>query len=118
MLDIMPDPRLIQHEWTTHGTCSGLSADQYFGVIRRAYNSIKIPPPLVSPTRTTTRSAGEIKQMFLDANPGMSSVAVAVSCHNRYLSAVEFCLGKNLQPTACQAVRDCTANSIRIPAAQ
>lgn len=118
MLDIMPDPRLIPHEWTTHGTCSGLTANQYFGVIRKAYNSIRIPSSLVSPSRTTTRSAVEIKQMFLDANPGMSSDDIAVSCHNHYLSAVEFCLAKNLQPTACQAVRDCTAASIRIPAAQ
>jgi ribonuclease T2 len=118
MLDIMPDPRLIQHEWTTHGTCSGLTADQYFGVIRKAWNSIKIPPSLASPSRTTTRSADQIKQMFTDANPGMSSDDIAVSCHNRYLSAVEFCLAKNLQPTACKAVRDCTANSIRIPAGQ
>jgi ribonuclease T2 len=116
MLDIMPDPRLIQHEWTTHGTCSGLSADQYFGVIRKAWNSIKIPSELASPTRTTTRSADEIKQMFTDANPAMTSDDIAVSCHNRYLSAVEFCLAKNLRPTACQAVRDCNANSIRIPA--
>ena len=118
MLDIMPDPRLIQHEWTTHGTCSGLTAKQYFGTIRKAYNSIRIPSSLVDPSRTTTRSAGEIKQMFTDANPGMSADDIAVSCHNRYLSAVEFCLAKNLQPTACQAVRDCTANSIRIPAAR
>ena len=118
VLDIMPDPRLIQHEWTTHGACSGLTAKQYFGVIRKAFDSIQIPPPLVSPSRTTTRSAGAIKQMFTDANPGISSDDIAVSCHNRYLSAVEFCLGKDLQPTACQAVRDCTSNSIRIPAAQ
>lgn len=118
MLDIMPDPRLIQHEWTTHGTCSGLNADQYFGVIRKAYDSIQIPSLLVSPSGTVTRSADEIKQMFTDANPGMTSDDIAVSCHNRYLSAVEFCLAKDLQPTACQAVRDCTSNSIRIPAAQ
>lgn len=118
MLDIMPDPRLIQHEWTTHGTCSGLTADQYFGVIREAYHSIRIPSSLVSPSHTTTRSAGAIKQMFTDANPGISPDDIAVSCHNRYLSAVEFCLAKDLQPIACQAVRDCTSNSIRIPAAQ
>ena len=118
MIDIMPDPRLIQHEWTTHGTCSGLTADEYFGVIRKAYASIKIPSSLVSPARTTTRSASEIKQMFTDANPGMSNEDVVVSCHNRYLSAAEFCLSKNLQSIACQAVRDCSANSIRIPAAQ
>ena len=32
MLDIMPDLHLINHEWMTHGTCTGLSAEQYFGL--------------------------------------------------------------------------------------
>ena len=118
MLDIMPDPRLVQHEWSTHGTCSGLTANQYFGVIRKAYASVKIPASLVSPNRATTKSATDIKQMFIDANPGLSADDIAVSCHNRYLSAVEFCLSKNLQPIACQAVRDCSARAIRIPSAQ
>jgi ribonuclease T2 len=118
VLDIMPDRQLIQHEWFTHGTCSGLTANQYFGAIRKAYNSIKIPSSLVNPTRTQMHSATDIKQLFTDANPGMSSNDIAISCHNRYLSAVAFCLNKNLQPIACQAVRGCNANSIRIPAAR
>lgn len=118
MLDIMPDPRLIAHEWATHGTCSGLPANQYFALIRHAYDSIKIPAALSHPAQTTTQSANGIKQMFSDANPGMTAADIAISCHNRYLSAVEFCLSKNLQPIACQAVRDCTARSIRIPSAQ
>lgn len=118
MLDIMPDPRLIAHEWATHGTCSGLSANQYFALIRHAYDSIKIPAALTHPAPTTTQSASGIKQMFVDANPGMSAGDIAISCHNRYLSAVEFCLSKSLQPIACQAVRDCNAGAIRIPAMQ
>ena len=30
MLDLMPAPGLIFHEWDRHGTCSGLSANAYF----------------------------------------------------------------------------------------
>ena len=115
MLDIMPDPRLVAHEWAAHGTCSGLTPEQYFALVRKAYGSITIPAPLDHPTQTATQSAIGIKQMFTDANPGMASGDIAISCHNRYLSAVEFCLSKNLRPIACQAVRDCTARSIRIP---
>lgn len=116
MLDIMPDPRLISHEWATHGTCTGLTAKQYFRVVRKAYQSIKIPTALVNPVRTSRQSADEIKQLFTDANPGMTSDSIAISCHNRYLAGIEFCLSKTLHPIACQAVRDCNARSIIIPA--
>lgn len=118
MLDIMPDRHLIRHEWLTHGTCSGLTAKQYFGAIRTAYTSIRIPPEFISPSRSFTKSASEIKRQFTGANPGMSDADMAVSCHNRYLSAIAFCLSKNLHPIACQAVADCDAGSIRIPAAR
>ena len=117
MLDIMPDPRLIAHEWQKHGTCTGLTANQYFGVVRSAYASIKIPRSLINPARTTQRGATEIKQLFASANPGISADGMAIRCHNRYLAGVEFCLGKSLRPVSCQGVRDCDQPSIRIPAA-
>ena len=36
MLDLMPAPRLVYHEWDQHGTCSGLSAQSYFDLVRKA----------------------------------------------------------------------------------
>jgi ribonuclease I len=41
--DIMPTAGLVEHEWQTHGTCSGLGADNYFGAIHKAYAGVKIP---------------------------------------------------------------------------
>ena len=115
MLDIMPDPRLIAHEWATHGTCTGLTAAQYFHLVRRAYTSIKIPSALANPSHPTRKSAAEIKQLFTNSNLGMTPEGIAISCHNRYLAGVEFCLGKTLQPITCQAIRDCNQTSITIP---
>ena len=43
MLDLMPSPRLIFHEWDRHGTCSGLNARAYFDNVRRARAVVKIP---------------------------------------------------------------------------
>src|SRR5947209_4807231 len=43
MLDLMPAPRLIFHEWDRHGTCSGLSARAYFESARKARAQVKIP---------------------------------------------------------------------------
>ncbi len=37
MTDIMPDEGLVAHEWSTHGTCSGLEAEDYFKLLRRLH---------------------------------------------------------------------------------
>src|SRR5271167_873888 len=41
--DIMPTASLVEHEWQTHGTCSGLAADNYFAAIHKAYAGVRIP---------------------------------------------------------------------------
>ena len=44
--DIYPDPGLLRHEWSTHGTCSGLSPDDFFTAARAAFRSVAIPSTL------------------------------------------------------------------------
>lgn len=115
MLDIMPDLGLVQHEWTTHGTCSGLSADQYFGLIRKAFNGIKQPTQLTSATKQQILSPRQMKQAFETVNPQLSDAEMMINCASNYLQAVEICLDKSLQPISCPAPRDCRASSIRVP---
>ncbi len=115
MLDIMPDVSLVQHEWVTHGTCSGLSAGEYFALIRKAYASVKIPARLVSPSESFSIAPDELKQEFLSANSRLSRDSVAISCGNNYLTGVYICLTKNLEATSCGNIRDCRANVIQVP---
>ena len=116
MLDIMPDPHLIDHEWTTHGTCSGMSANDYFGMIRRLYNSIHVPGDLQQPRRQFIIRTAALKQDFERVNPGLNDDEIALGCTGPYLNAVEFCFTKDGKLTACRAVRDCKAPSLRVPA--
>jgi ribonuclease T2 len=115
MLDIMPDLGLVQHEWTTHGTCSGLSADQYFGLIRKAFGGIRQPTQLTSATKQQTLSPRQVKQAFETANPQLNDAEMMINCASNYLQAVEICLNKSLQPISCPAPRDCRASIIRVP---
>jgi ribonuclease T2 len=115
MLDLMPDTRLVRHEWFTHGTCSGLSPADYFAKLRQAYASINIPEQLKRPQRNFSITPYDLKRALVEANPGLRADDVAVSCGHNFLTAVEICLSKDtLRPVSCGTVRDCRANMIRV----
>ena len=116
MADIMPDAGLVAHEWSTHGTCSGLNAEDYFKLLRRAYSSIKVPEPFAAPRQNFSISPQEVKKDFVQANPNLNDDEITVSCGNNYLTAVSICMTKDLKPISCQNLRDCRANVIRVPA--
>jgi ribonuclease T2 len=114
MADIMPDAGLVAHEWTKHGTCSGLDADSYFKLVRQAFESVKIPAQLKSPTRGFSITPQELKEEFVAANPRLKAEELAVSCGNNYLTGIDVCLEKRLQPRACEGIRDCRANTVKV----
>jgi ribonuclease T2 len=116
MTDIMPDAGLVAHEWSTHGTCSGLDADGYFKVLRQAFASVKMPDRFVAPRQNFSMPPDEIKKEFVQANPNLKPEHMTVSCGNNYLTAVSVCMTKDLKPTACQNLRDCRATGIRVSA--
>ncbi len=103
MLDIMPSPGLIGHQWRKHGTCTGLDQPGYFALVRRAYDSIAIPPPFHVVTDHLTLSPAEIRRAFVDANPGMSNAMLTVTCSDRQLDEVRICLSRDLSPVTCSA---------------
>ena len=111
--DIFPDAGLLQHEWTTHGTCSGLAPDAYFQLARRAFQSLHTPADLNNLTQQTSESPAAILTDFTSTNPGVPQSSLALSCGSNYLTAVQACLDKNLNAFACQ-VRTCAANTVRI----
>jgi len=118
MLDIMPDLRLIEHEWEAHGTCSGLAAGDYFSLIRRVYRSLRIPPAFVHPYRQFNIEPAEIKRQFEEVNPGLTGDDIRISCRGPYLTALEVCFTKDGRPTQCSGLRDCQAPVVRVPRVQ
>src|SRR5438445_13585858 len=95
MLDVMPAPRLVYHEWDRHGTCSGLSARAYFDTVRKARAVMKIPEEYLEPVSPRAVSADEVEQAFIKANPGLPAAAVSVGCDSKRVSDVKICLSKD-----------------------
>lgn len=114
MLPLMPSPRLIEHEWSKHGTCSGLSQQDYFATLERAYGSVNIPREYQSPGRQVYAKPADLLRNFAAANRALPPEAFRVLCGGRYLSEVRVCLTRDLKGRACSAgVRDtCRADEI------
>jgi ribonuclease T2 len=112
--DIYPDHGLLNHEWRTHGTCSGLSPDAFFTLARKATRSVAIPAELASLNHQISMPPAEILSAFRKANPSFPPDSFALSCGNNYLTAVEVCMNKTLKPTSCGPIRSCRANTVRI----
>lgn len=115
LLDIFPTVSLIAHEWTTHGTCSGLTADQYFGLIRRIFSNFHIPSQLDHPSTQSIVRITDLKRAIEQSNPGLNDSELVVTCTGPYLKEVELCVTKDGKPQACSGVRDCPGTSLRVP---
>jgi ribonuclease T2 len=114
MMPIMPGKQLIQHEWSKHGTCSGLAMSDYFGAIEKLYNGLNVPEDFKKPSDTANTSPADIEKEFADANNAPQG-AFRVSCPQNEFSAVEICLSKDLQYMACPAtMKECKAGQIKV----
>lgn len=96
MLDIMPSTGLVRHEWREHGTCSGLSQEDYFSVTRTAFETIAVPAALSSPETIQTINPDTVEDAFVAANKGLPHDAISVTCDRRYLRDVRICLSRDL----------------------
>lgn len=100
MQDIMPSERLVKIEWDRHGTCSGLNSDDYFGILRKAYNQIKIPKI----EDGTNISVKKLEDDFIKANYGMTKKGIAIINKDGKFSEARICLDKKLKFRDCDEV--------------
>lgn len=119
-LKYLPSEALINHEWKTHGTCSGLSVKDYFAAVKRAREGVSIPQYLRSPSLKRDMAPSEIVRSFIQSNASYPTDSFRVACitSTRELQEVRVCLDKNLSPISCpRSVGSCqTASIILLPA--
>jgi ribonuclease T2 len=115
---LYPNPKLMEHEWQRHGTCSGLDAATYFRTADKALGSVHVPAEFDAPRANQSMTGAQIASEFLEANPSIPTNGLIVACGRGELSEVRVCLTRDLAPRACGAgVRSsCPAAPVDVPA--
>ncbi|QYZ69902.1 ribonuclease T2 family protein [Neotabrizicola shimadae] len=109
MADIMGGAGLAWYQWKKHGRCSGLDPQDYFALMRRAYDSVTLPPVFQRLAQEVELPASVVEDAFLEVNPGLSRDQITVTCDDGMIQEVRLCLTRDLEPRRCGAdvIRDC-----------
>ncbi|MDG3042536.1 ribonuclease T2 [Roseicyclus marinus] len=110
MVDIMGSSGLAWHQWRKHGSCTGLSAQEYFRLSRLAYEGVTRPDLLRRLERPVRLPAEVIEEAFLEENPALTDDMLTVTCRDGRVQEVRICLTRDLEPRDCapDVARDCT----------
>jgi len=116
MLPYFPSESLIQHEWRAHGTCSGMSADDYFAALRKARDRVNVPSSL-TPSTAARLSPADIESALAAANPGFPKEAFRTSCYrDGQLQEIRICFDRELSPRACgPSAGECRFAAVSLP---
>ena len=118
IIDLLPARSLIEHEWSVHGTCSGLEPMDFFALVRRAYREAVVPQLT---TQSVEQPTAAIADDFLRANPRMPAAALVVTCTGEgapRLREVRLCLTRELVARECSPFvmrAACRARTVIVP---
>jgi ribonuclease T2 len=112
---LYPNQALYDHEWERHGTCSGLTPEQYLSLSKKLKGSITIPKSYQVPEKPIRVSAKQFKNEFVMANPALHESDIAVYCSGsgRFLKEMFICFTRDGKPGSCsleiqnKAARSC-----------
>ena len=109
MADIMGTPDQALYQWTKHGRCTGLSADEYLTASRKAFQTVRIPDVFRDLKKDVELPVSAVEEAFIESNPGMIANGITVSCDEDRISVVRICLTKDLTLRECgeDIQRDC-----------
>ncbi len=109
MADIMGTSGLAWHQWKKHGTCTGLSARDYYALSREAYGTVTRPGIFRRLDRAVKLPASVVEDAFLKDNPKLVRDGITITCRDGHIQEARICLSKTLEPVPCgqDVVRDC-----------
>jgi ribonuclease T2 len=113
MADIMGTSGLAWHQWKKHGSCSGLSATDYYALSREAYGKIIRPSVFRKLAKPVKIPAKVVEEAFLKENPSLKANMLTITCKAGRIQEARICLSKDLNPVPCgrDTIKDCSMNN-------
>ena len=105
MADIMGTSGLAWHQWKKHGTCAGITAEDYFDLSRKAYEKIKRPEIFRQLDREVDILPRVVQEAFIEANPDLSADQIEITCKDGNIQEARICLTKDLEFRQCSEMR-------------
>ncbi|KLI65222.1 ribonuclease T2 family protein [Aurantiacibacter marinus] len=104
-LCMSPDTRLVARQWAKHGSCMTSDAGAYLRITQILWNSLRWPD-FDRVSRRTGLTAGDVREVFADANPYWDAEDVGLVVNDRgWLREMRLCYGADFMPVACDARR-------------
>jgi ribonuclease T2 len=102
---LFPSPKMINHEWRKHGTCSGLDPAAYFALSSKLREQLRIPPAFQKPAAPVRVTYGEFGAAFRAANTGIAPDSVLPFCGSggRFLRELHACYTRDGRSRSCSA---------------
>ncbi|WP_338764621.1 ribonuclease T2 [Massilia sp. METH4] len=100
---IYPSPKLIGHEWSKHGTCSGLGPEGYLALSAKLKDAVVVPAAYRAPEQPVRVTIPQFKEAFRSANPRLAQDAVVPFCTGagRFLREIRVCYAKDGASRSC-----------------
>ncbi|WP_181373085.1 ribonuclease T2 family protein [Massilia glaciei] len=100
---IFPSPKMIGHQWSKHGSCSGLDPAAYFTLSARLQAQVVIPQAFRQPAAPVRIGNAQFIAAFNASNPGMARNAVMPYCADggRFLREILVCFDKGGRSRTC-----------------
>jgi ribonuclease T2 len=115
VLPLMESREAIQTEWEKHGSCSGLSAADFFNGLKYTRSQVQIPVQFTSLEDAATQSPLQIEAQFAGANPGFPAGAFRVGCDGGKFTEVRVCFDPQFKARGCMATAgECGAAELSI----
>ena len=114
---VYPTEGLARYEYAKHGTCTGLSPEDYFAAVKYAREQFVIPEALKAPHEKINTTPDQLVRDFIAINPNLTAEDMALTCERGELLDVRFCVSKSLGAfVVCPKIagHTCHASSISV----